>query len=270
MTDLSYAVTGATGQLATLDLLARGVPAANVVAVVRDRDLAACGVQIREADYADPHTLDPAFAGIDRLLLISSSAAGHRLAHHTNAIEAAHAAGVTRIAYTSILNADTTRNPLAGEHQATEQVLRGSGVAFTLLRNGWYTENYTSQLDGYLDAREIVGAAGHGRISAATRADLATAATTALLDDTTGNHVYELGGAAFTLDELARVISDIAGTPVTYRDLPEDAYARHLQDAGLDDTDARFIAALDASINNGELHTDSQDLDQMLGRPPHC
>lgn len=269
-----YAVTGASGRLGRLvidELLTRGVSAGDVVAVVRTpgkaTDLADRGVQVREGDYSQPATLNDALTGVDRLLLVSSSEPGQRVAQHTNVIEAAGAAGVSRIAYTSILNADDTTNPLAGEHQDTEQTLRAAGVPFTLLRNGWYTENYVDQIGPYLERGEILGAAGTGRISAATRKDYAAAAAAALLQDKGGNRTYELGGPAFDLSELARVISEITGTPVTYRDLPVDEYVSRLQQAGLDEATAQFVAALDASIARGDLETDSRDLERLLGRP---
>jgi NAD(P)H dehydrogenase (quinone) len=275
MTMPTYAVTGASGQLGRLavqELLARGVPAADVIAVVRTpskvADLAERGVQVREGDYVHPETLGAALDGVDRLLLISSSEAGQRVAHHTNVIRAAQSAGATRIVYTSMVNADDTTNPLAGEHQDTEQALRAAGVPFTLLPNGWYTENYTDQLDQYLQQGEILGATGYGRISAATRQDYAGAATTALLEDDDGDRTYELGGPGFDLSELARVITEITGTPVTYTDLSVDDYASRLEQAGLDETGARFVAALDTSIAHGDLETDSQDLQQLLGHPP--
>jgi NAD(P)H dehydrogenase (quinone) len=193
-----HAVTGSSGQpgrLAVQELLARGVPATRVVAVVRTpsrvADLADRGVQVREADYVQPQTLDAALDGVDRLLLISSGEAGQRVAQHTNVIQAAKTAGTARFAYTSILNADDTTNPLAGEDQDTEQTLGAAGVPFTLLRNGWYTENYTNQLDQYLQDGEILGrivlARGGGDPPA-------VAAAAALLLDHDENRTYELGG----------------------------------------------------------------------------
>lgn len=158
----TYAVTGASGHLGRLavqELLARGVPASAVVAVVRTRgkadDLADRGVQVREADYARPETLGAALAGVERLLLVSSSEPGQRAAHHINVIQAAKTAGTSRIVYTSMLNVDDTTNPLAGEHQDSERALREADVPFTLLRNSWYTENYTDQLGPYLDAGDL-------------------------------------------------------------------------------------------------------------------
>ena len=271
----SYAITGASGQLGRLavqELLARGVPATDVVAIVRTRvkaaDLAERGVEVREADYTRPQTLGSALNGVDRLLLISSSEAGQRVAQHTNVIQAARTAGAARIVYTSIVNADDTTNPLASEHQDTEQALRAAGVPFTLLRNGWYTENYTDQLDQYLKQGEILGAAGNGRISAATRQDYAGAAAATLVQNDDGDRTYQLGGPAFDLSELARVMTEVTGTRVAYTDLSVDDYAARLVQAGLDETNAQFVASLDASIANGDLETNSQDLERLLGHPP--
>ncbi|MEV0893921.1 SDR family oxidoreductase [Promicromonospora sp. NPDC050262] len=284
----TYAVTGATGHLGRLvveELLSRGVPAADVVAIARTpekaADLAERGVQVREGDYDRPETLPGALAGVQRLLLVSGSEPGARVPQHTAVIDAAKAAGVERIAYTSILNADDTTNPLAGEHQATEQVLRASGVPVTLLRNGWYTENYTERLAEYLERGEIVGAVAGGKVSAAPRADYAGAAASALLaDDAAGSGagsgttdgsapvvVHELGGPAFTFTELATTISDVTGTAVAYRDLSVADYAAELQQVGLDAGTAGFVAGLDASIAAGDLQTDRDDLDRLLGRP---
>ena len=269
----TYAVTGASGHLGRLvvqDLLARGVPASDVVAIVRTQgkaaDLADHGVRVREADYSRPETMGAALADVERLLLISSSEPGQRVAQHTNVIQAAKTAGVSRIVYTSILNADDTTNPLAGEHQGSERALREADVPFTVLRNGWYTENYTSQIGQYIEGGEIIGAADNGRISAASRQDYASAAATALIDDQGGIRTYELSGPAFDLTELARVITEVTGTTVTYHDLPVEEYVSWLKGAGLDEETARFVAALDGSIAHGDLETDSQDLALLLGR----
>ncbi len=268
-----YAVTGASGHLgrfAIEQLLARGVPPSDVVAVVRSRgkaaSLAGRGVQVGEADYSRPQTLGAALAGVDRLLLVSSSELGQLAAQHTNVIAAAKAAGVSRILYTSMLNAGDSTSPLAGEHRDTERVLREAGVPYTLLRNGYYTEVYTDPLGQYLQAGEILGAAGDGKIAAATRPDYAAAAA-ALLQHDGGNRAYELGGPAFGLPQLAQVISEVTGTKVTYRDLPAGEYAGAPQQSGLDEATARFMAALDASIARGDLETSSQDLARLPGRP---
>ena len=271
----TYAITGATGHLGRLavhDLLARGVPASDVVALVRTpakaADLAGAGVQVREGDYDRPQTLTTALAGVDRLLLVSGSEIGRRLPQHQAVITAAAAAGVSRIVYTSLLGADTTSLPIAAEHVATEQALAASGIPFTVLRNGWYTENYTGQLQQHLASGTILSSTGHGRISAATRADYATAAITALTspEQATGA-VHELGGPAFTLDDLAATITEVTCTPVTHRALPADQYAGALQAAGLDEATAGFLTVVDAAIAAGDLYTDSDALTQLLTRP---
>lgn len=270
----TFAVTGASGRLGrrvVTELLDRGVPADDVVAVVRDparaTDLAERGVQVRIGDYARPETLGPALAGVDRLLLVSGSEPGNRVTLHGAVIDAAVAAGVARIAYTSILDADTTSNPLAGEHRGTEELLRASGLPTTLLRNGWYTENYTDQLGATLERGVLLSAAGDGRVSAAPRADYAVAAAAALLDDADGDRVHELGGPAFDLDELAATVTEVTGRPLVHRPLPTAEYVAALVEAGLDQGTATFLAALDASTAAGDLETDSRDLEQLLGRP---
>ncbi|RKS80424.1 NAD(P)H dehydrogenase (quinone) [Motilibacter peucedani] len=270
----TYAVTGASGHLGrevVVQLLGRGVPAADVVAVVRSpekaADLAERGVQVRHGDYDAPDTLPAALAGVDTLLLVSGSEPGGRVRQHTAVIDAAKEAGVGRIVYTSILRAGATSNPLAPEHEATEEVLRGSGLPFTFLRNGWYTENYTSQLDQYLARGEIVGAAGDGRVAGATRADYAGAAVAALLRDSDVDAVYELGGPSFDFAELAAAVTEVTGTPVAYRDLSVQDYVAALQAAGLDEGTAGFVASIDEAIAKGELDTGSTDLTDLLGRP---
>ncbi|MEU7675737.1 SDR family oxidoreductase [Micromonospora taraxaci] len=270
----TYAVTGATGRLGRLvigQLLDSGVPAAEIAAVVRSpekaADLAARGVEIRKANYDDPSTLPGAVAGVRRLLLISGDTPGQRVPQHTAVIDAAKLAGVERLVYTSILKADTTTNPLAPEHKATEEVLGASGLTYTVLRNGWYTENYTDQLPQYLGSGTILGATGGSKISAATRADYAAAAVAALTREEAGNAVYELGGTSFTFDELAEAVTEVTGTPVAHRDLSAAELASALENVGLDAGTAGFVAALDHSIAIGELVTDSDDLSRLIGRP---
>ncbi|MET8085961.1 SDR family oxidoreductase [Micromonospora sp. NPDC005237] len=270
----TYAVTGATGRLGRLvieHLLGAGVPATEIAAIVRSpekaADLAARGVEIRRADYDDPTTLPGAVAGVRRLLLISGDTPGQRTAQHTAVIEAATLAGVGRVVYTSILKADTTTNPLAPEHKATEDVLAASGLPYTVLRNGWYTENYTDQLPQYLQSGTILGATGGSKVSAAPRTDYAAAAAAALTRDEEGNAVYELGGAAFTFDELADAVTEVTGTTVVHRDLSAAELASALENVGLDAGTAGFVAALDHSIAIGELVTDSDDLSRLIGRP---
>ena len=269
------AVTGATGHLGRHvigQLLDRGVEPSDIVAAVRSpekaADLADRGVEVREADYTKPDTLESAFTGIDRLLLISSSEVGKRVAHHRNVIDAAKTNDVGLLAYTSILDAARSPMQLAAEHKTTERLIRESDLPFVFLRNGWYIENYTEQLDQALAQGALYGSAGEGRISAATRADYAAAAAAVLAD---GNHegaVYELGGnEAFTMDELAAEITEQSGTEVVYHDLPVEAYTEALVDAGLPEGYAAALADSDEGIADGYLYTDSRDLQRLIGHP---
>lgn len=268
-------VTGSTGQLGRLvieDLIDRGIEPSSIAGLARNpedaADLADRGVEIRQGDYDEPDTLARAFADADRLLLISSSEVGQRVEQHGNVIEAAEAADVDLFAYTSALRADRSALPIAEEHVETEAMLEASDLDYVLLRNGWYLENYTGEIDEALETGEVVGAAGDGRISAAPREDYAAAAATVLAEDGHAGEVYELGGdEAFTLSELAREISRQSGTEVEYRDLDEEAYGQVLKDDGMPDPVAEMLATTDREIANGELYTDSGDLSSLIGRP---
>ncbi len=271
---MSLVVTGATGQFGRLvveSLLTRGVPADQIVATGRDTtrlaELATRGVRAVAADYDDVASLEAAFAGADKLLLVSGSEIGQRARQHTNAISAAGAAGVGFVAYTSLVNADTSSLALADEHRATEAALRASGLAHALLRNGWYLENYTGQLATYLQ-HGVAGAAGDGRVSAATRQDLADAAAAVLTTDVADGTILELGGAAFTLTELADTISTASGTPVAYTDLDEATYRSVLVQAGLPEAYAALYADSDRGLSQGDLEVKGDDLATLIGRTP--
>lgn len=272
MTIVVTAATGRFGRHVVEALLRRGVPADDVVATGRDTtrlvDLADRGVQVRRADYAAPETLPAVFAGADRALLVSGTEVGGRVAQHQNVIDAAKRAGLDLLAYTSIANADTTSLPLAADHQATEKALADSGLPHVLLRNGWYLENYTAQLAGYVEHGAVLGSAGDGRVSAASRADYAEAAAAVLLGDDQAGRVYELGGqGAFTLAELAAQVATTTGRDVGYRDLPVADYGRALVAAGLPEPYAEVLAESDRGIARGDLHVTSGDLPRLLGRP---
>jgi NAD(P)H dehydrogenase (quinone) len=273
---MSVVVTGATGQLGRLTveaLLRRGVAASDVVATGRDvtgiKDLAERGVVVRRADFTDPDSLAAAFAGADRLLLISASIpVDERVANHRRAIDAALAAGVSLVAYTSTLQAGTATTIIGATHRATEDYLRDRRVPSVLLRNGWYLENYTGQLPLILRGGAVVGAAGQGRVSAASRADYAEAAAVVLSTEGHVGAVYELGGdRAFTLAELAAAISAAARKLVTYPDLPARELARVLAGAGLPAELAEVLADADLGLSRGELFSGSGDLGRLIGRP---
>lgn len=268
----TYAVTGATGhlgRLAVAELLARGVPATDVVALARNPDKAAdLGVPVRHADYSDPATLGPALAGVDVLLLVSGSEFGQRVAQHTAVIEAAKAAGVDRIVYTSLPRADVSTNPLAPDHRATEELLRDSGVAYASLRNNWYYENYTAQMPQYLGRGEILGLSGDAHIGAASRPDLAAAAAAALLDPPPHGAAVELSGPGFSLTGLAATITAVTGTTVVYRDSTPEELTSALRGAGMDEGLVGLLVAVEASTARGDLDVRSDDLGRLLGRAP--
>lgn len=267
-------ITGASGQLGRLviDALLAHVPAGDIVAAVRTpakvADLAARGVQVRSADYTRPETLDAAFQGADKLLLISSSEVGQRTAQHRNAIEAAKRAGVGLIAYTSLLHADTSPLALATEHRETEALLRAAGVPHVLLRNGWYTENYLASVASALQHGAFLGSAGDGRIASAARADYAQAAAAVLTRPDQAGKVYELAGdEAYTLAELAAEIRRRSGREVVYRNLPEAEFSAALTGAGLPAGLAQVLAQSDAAAAQGGLFDDSRQLSRLIGHP---
>lgn len=268
------AITGATGQLGRLviSILLESVPANELVAVVRTpdkaADLAALGVQVRRGDYTLPETLADALAGVDKLLLISSSEVGQRVAQHANAIAAAKSASVKLLAYTSLLHADSTPLGLGDEHRQTEAILAQSDLPFVLLRNGWYTENYAASIPSALQYGVLLGSAGEGRIASATRADYAAAAAAVLLKDDQAGKVYELAGdASYTLSDFAAEIAKQSGKPVAYQDMPPADFAAALKHAGLPEGLADLLADSDAGASRGGLFDDSRTLSTLIGRP---
>ena len=268
---MKIAITGATGQLGRIvvDKLKDKVPADNIIALMRSTTKAAdLGVAAREADYEKPQTLDAALKGIDTLLLISGSEVGKRAAQHNNVIAAAKKAGVQWIVYTSLLHADTSTLSLAAEHLATEVALKGSGIAHTILRNGWYTENYTGSIGGALAGGAFVGSAGDGKIASAARKDYAEAAVHVLTSKGHEGKVYELAGdEAYTLTELAAEISTQTVKDIPYKNLPEGEYGNLLEGFGLPGGLAQAIASWDVSASKGDLFDDSKQLSQLIGRP---
>jgi NAD(P)H dehydrogenase (quinone) len=272
---VSIVVTGATGQLGQHvieALLERGVPAGGIVAAGRSvgklADYAARGVKVQAMDYADAESVAAALKGATRVLLISGSEVGQRVEQHRTVIEAARAEGVELLAYTSIANADTTGMLLAGEHKATEALLRESGVPFVLLRNGWYLENYTEQLPGTLAQGAVAGSAGDGKVSGAARVDYAHAAAAVLVAEGQAGKVYELGGdEAFSMADLAAEISAATGKAIIYKDLPATDYAGLLTSVGVPAAFAEVLADSDLGIARGDLLVSTGDLRRLIGRP---
>jgi Predicted nucleoside-diphosphate-sugar epimerases len=272
---MSFVVTGATGHFGrhAIDaLLSRGVPAEQIVAAGRSieklDDLAARGVRVVRIDYAEPETLTAAFAGAEALLFVSSSDVGRRIAQHANVVAAAKDAAVGRIVYTSAPHADASALVLAPEHKATEQLIRESGIPFTLLRNNWYTENYVSTLEQARQSGTVVASAGAGRVASASRADYADAAAVVLTDGTHADKIYELSGdVAWGFTELAGAIADIIGRDVAYAPVTPEEHLAILTAAGLDEGTAAFVVALDGNIRDGALAEASGTLSALIGRP---
>ncbi|WP_407430113.1 SDR family oxidoreductase [Arcticibacter sp.] len=266
---MKIAITGATGHLGQLVVsklkdLGKGN---DVVALARSSQKAsALGVETREADYNERETLESALAGIDTLLLISGSEVGKRAVQHRNVIDAAKKNGVKWIVYTSLLHADTSTLSLAAEHLATEAALRESGISFTVLRNGWYTENYTGSIPGALAGGALIGSAGEGKISSATRADYAEAAVAVLTTEGHKAQVYELAGEeAWTLSDLAAEISKQTGKNIPYVNMPEAEYAKALMEFGIPESLSHAIAGWDVSASKGDLFDDGHELSRLIG-----
>lgn len=268
---MKIGVTGATGQLGRLvvgKLKEKGL-AENVVALVRTPEKAAdLGVEAREFDYNNPNQLVGALNGIDKLVLISGNELGQRATQHANVIEAAKKAGVKLVVYTSLLHADTSTLSLAPEHFATEKTLQASGLAYTILRNGWYTENYTGSVAGAVAAGAFIGSAGEGKISSAARADFADAAVEVVTGEGHEGKIYELSGdESYTLADLAEEISKQSGKSIPYNNLPETEYAKILKSFGIPEGFADAIASWDVSASKGDLFDESHQFSKLIGRP---
>lgn len=268
-------VTGATGQYGPLvieSLLQLGAAADEIAAVVRDPQkasgLAARGVLIRRADYDDPELLAEAFADADKVLLVSSDGPTDvRIRHHRNAVTAAQQAEVGLLVYTSLVNAADSLLGMAAAHRETEGIIAASGLPAVVLRNGWYTENYTEQLPGAVERGAIVGTAGNGRIASAARADLAEAAAAVLLSDGHAGKVYELTGEiAWSLPELAAEAAKQSGKEVSYNDLTPEQYGAILTRVGVPDFMVDLLVDAEVQIAKGALATTTGDLPALLGR----
>jgi len=268
---MKIGVTGATGQLGHLVVgkLKEQVSAESIVALVRSPEKAAeLGVEARAFDYSKPEGLAATLVGIEKLLLISGNEIGQRLPQHLAVIAAAKQAGVNHVFYTSILHADTSSLGLAGEHLATEVALKASGLTYTILRNGWYTENYTGSAKGAIGAGAFIGCAGDGKIASAARADFAEAAAVLLAGGGSENKTYELAGdTAYTLAELAAEISRQTGKTIPYNNLTETQYADILKSFGLPAGLAEMLADSDTGASKGGLFDDAKQLSALLGRP---
>ncbi|GGC05932.1 NAD(P)H-binding protein [Cellulomonas carbonis] len=268
-------VTGATGPFGRTvveSLIARGVAASDIRAGGRDPERLAAledlGVDAVELDYDRPETVQAAVQGADQVLLVSGSEVGRRVPQHRAVLEAAAAAGVAHVAYTSVLHADTTTLAVAPDHRATEDAVRELGLTATLLRNGWYSENYLATLDQARATGEVVTAAGDGRVASAARADYAEAAAAVLADPALQGRTYELSGdVAWSFADLAATVGDVLGREVALRSVEPDEYRANLTAGGLDAGLVEFLVGMDVSIRDGELADTTGDLSRLLGRP---
>ncbi|WP_424347248.1 SDR family oxidoreductase [Kocuria sp. CH-021] len=271
---MSIVITGATGQLGRhviSSLLRLDVQLPDLVAAGRNEDklgaLRELGLATVRVDYTDPATLDEAFAGAGTVLLISSSEVGRRVSQHRNAVDAAVRAGVSRLVYTSALGADRGKLLLADEHLATEQAIAESGLPYTILRNGWYTENFEPALRHAERTGVVLASAGDGRVASATREDYAEAIAAVLAQDGHSGQTYELSGdVAWSFDELAAALTEVLDREVTYRRLTPEQHLAELERTGVDESTARFLVALDANIEDGALDLVTGDLSRLLGR----
>lgn len=271
---MTIVITGATGQLGRQvveQLLARGVDPSTIVAGGRNEEalgeLAAHGVRTARIDYSDPSTLEEAFAGAEKVLLISGSEVGKRSVQHKAVIDAVRKVDAALV-YTSAPKASTSALVLAPEHKATEGLLEGSGLTYTVLRNNWYTENYDDTIRQAESTGTILTSAGSGRIASATRRDYAEAAAVVLLSDDYAGEILELGGdEPWDFDELAAAVSSVAGNNVTVNQVGTDEHVAALKGFGLDEGTAGFVAALDANIADGLLAESDRTLSRIIGRP---
>lgn len=268
------AVTGANGQLGRLVLkhlaqLTSGSVRALVRTPEKAADLASDTVTVVKADYNDPATLPEALKGVERLVLISGSEIGQRTPQHAAVIDAAKSAGVSFIVYTSLLNADRSSMILAQEHVATETYLKDNGLAHVVLRNGWYLENYQGTVAAALQHGAIAGASGDGRINAASRSDYAEAAAKVVAGDDLSTRIYELGGQpGFTMAEFAAELSSQTGRDIPFSNMGEADYAGMLATAaGLPEAFAKVLADSDRGASEGDLSTQSTDLETLTGHP---
>ncbi|WP_445997028.1 SDR family oxidoreductase [Okibacterium fritillariae] len=272
---MTIVVTGATGHLGKSiveHLVARGVAPADIVAGGRSTEklqaLADSGVRTAVIDYTRPDTLTEALTDADTLILVSGSEVGQRVEQHRNAIDAAVAAGVKHLVYTSAPKADTSELVLAPEHKATEELIRASGIPATILRNGWYTENYVGALQQADATGVLLTSAGDGLVSSASRTDYAEAAAVVVAEDGHAGSVYELSGdVAWNQQQLADTFAEILGKPVELKSVSSEEHLAILKDAGLDEGTAGFVVALDANTRDGLLGETSGDLSRLIGHP---
>ncbi|CAM3521442.1 SDR family oxidoreductase [Marinicrinis lubricantis] len=267
-------VTGATGKLGTkvVDTLLKSVPASQLAVSVRNPEkaegLRSRGVDVRQGDFDRPETLDAAFAGIDRLLIISADGDNDtRIRQHTAAVNAAERAGVGFIAYTSIANAQESSNFLAPTHQATEEVILKTGIPYSFLRNNWYLENEISSIQGVMAGAPWVTSAGSGKVGWALQQDYAEAAAAVLAGTGHENTIYELSGKLMSQEQLASALGTVLGKEVPVQQVDDATYADIMKSAGVPEFLLPFLLNIQKGIREGTLEVESDDFEKLLGRP---
>ncbi|PTQ85432.1 NAD(P)H dehydrogenase (quinone) [Trichococcus patagoniensis] len=267
-------VTGATGKFGTkvMEILLKTVPANQLAVSVRNpekaEELRARGVDVRQGDFDQPETLDAAFAGIDRLLLISADGDNEtRIRQHANAVAAAERAGVSFIAYTSLASAQESKNLFAPTHQATEAAIVKTEIPYSFLRNNWYLENEISGIQGVLAGAPWLTSAADGKVGWALQQDYAEAAAAVLSGEGHENTIYELSGKPLTQEELAAALGDVLGKEVQVQQVDDAAYAEIMADAGVPDFVVPILVEIQKSIRVGSLDVESNDFEKLLGRP---
>lgn len=267
-------VTGATGKfgIKVVETLLKTIPTSQLAVSVRNpekaEELRARGVDVRQGDFDHPETLDAAFAGVDRLLLVSADGDNEtRIRQHANAVAAAERAGVGFIAYTSLAKAQESTNLFAPTHQATEEAILKTGIPYSFLRNNWYLENEISSIQGVMAGAPWVTSAGDGKVGWALQQDYAEAAAAVLSGDGHENTVYELSGKVLTQEEIAAALGSVLGKEVIVQQVDDATYADIMQAAGVPDFVIPILVEIQRSIRVGSLDVESNDFEKLLGRP---
>ncbi|PLT27914.1 SDR family oxidoreductase [Peribacillus deserti] len=267
-------VTGATGKLGSkvVEALLKTVPASQLAVSVRNPEKAVGlqerGVEVRQGDFDHPETLDAAFAGIDRLLIISADGDNEtRIRQHTDAVAAAERAGVKFIAYTSLGNASESNLFLAPPHRAAEDAILKTGIPYSFLRNNWYLENEISSIQGVIAGAPWITSAGSGKAGWALQQEYAEAAAAVLTGNGHENTVYELSGKLLTQEELVSALKLVLGKEVSFQQVDDTAYAEIMKGAGVPDFIIPMLVEIQKGIREGELEVESSDFEKLLGRP---
>ncbi|WP_105434815.1 SDR family oxidoreductase [Neorhizobium tomejilense] len=273
-------VTGAAGHLgrAVLRHLAETskVAAADIVAASRDpnklADFAASGLETRTADFDDEAGLVKAFTGVDRVLIISTdelATPGKRITQHRNAVSAAKKAGVKHIVYTSMPNPDKSLVTFAPDHLGTEEAIKASGVAYTILRNSWYHDNYLMSMPHNLQVGKWYTSVGTGKITTISRDDCARAAAAALANPPAGSNIFTLTGSeSLAANEIAARASTAAGKPLDVVDVTDEQLTQGLAGAGLPAFVATMLVSADANIRAGNFEQVTSDYETLTGQKP--